>query len=102
MGALDGFRRGIEVELQITKELVLTDLQGAIEIVKTQGDAGAMIAGWREIARMCGYYSPERVKVDLNVSGKRFIDRLEQMSDAELLEVAANPEVFHQTNALLV
>ena len=28
----------------------------AIELGRTQGNAPAMISGWREIAKICGYY----------------------------------------------
>ena len=90
--ALSAYRKGIEAEFNVSKQRVLEELQSAIELAKIQGDAGAMIAGWREVAKICGYYSPERVKVDVDISGKRFIDRLEQMTDAELLRISTSVE----------
>jgi phage terminase small subunit len=85
--ALSAFRKGIEAELQINKQKVLEEIQRAISIAQAQGDASAMIAGWREIGRLCGYYAPEVKKIDLDISGKRVIDRLELLSDAELMEM---------------
>ena len=44
-----------------------------------------MIAGWREIGRICGYYAPEKdLKVHVNVTAQRLIEKYETMSDAEL------------------
>ena len=34
-----------------------------------------------------GYYSPERIKVDVNVAGSLEMERLNQLSDAELLKI---------------
>ena len=44
-----------------------------------------MVAGWREIAKMCGYYAPERKEVQVNVAGSTLLDEIACMSDAELL-----------------
>jgi phage terminase small subunit len=51
-----------------------------------------MIAGWREIAKMLGYYEPERRKIDVSVSAKRMVDQFETMSDEELLRLAGQAE----------
>lgn len=86
--ALSALRREIEAKLGVSKDRAIREIQGAVEVAKAQGDASAMIAGWREIARMCGYYDKERAaKVSINVTAKRVIEKMETMTDAELMEV---------------
>lgn len=45
--------------LNITRERVLVEVQHAIALATEKGDAMAMIAGWREVAKICGFYAPE-------------------------------------------
>jgi phage terminase small subunit len=87
--ALSAFRKELATELNVTKQKVLQELQTAISIAQAQGNASGMIAGWREIARICGYYTPEVKKIDLDISGKRVMEQMETMTDAELLEMTA-------------
>jgi phage terminase small subunit len=49
----------------------------------------AMIAGWREVAKLCGYYAPERQRVEVTVEGWRLRTMFEQLSDAELLALTS-------------
>lgn len=73
--------------LDISRKRVLEGFMEAIEMAKVQADPREMISGWREIGRMCGYYAPEVKKVDITVTSKRVIDRLETLSDDELLRL---------------
>lgn len=66
----------------------LFGLLDAVEAARLQGDAGAMIRGWSEIGRLMGYYAPERqIKIHANIAAKRVIDKLETLSDQELLKL---------------
>ena len=83
--AVRTYQREHEAQLQLSRERVLDELVEAIEVARAKQDPAAMIAGWREVGRICGYYTPERdVKVHVNIAAKRVIDRMETMSDAEL------------------
>ena len=62
----------------------------AIEMAKVQADPGVMVNGWREIGRMCGYYAAEKKVIDINITAKRAVDKLEALTDAELLEMIEN------------
>ena len=46
-----------------------------------------MISGWREIGKICGYYAPVEVKMKMDVTGNIMLDKMNGMSDAELLKV---------------
>ena len=76
-------------EADISRRKVLDGLQEAIELARAKRDAGGMIAGWREIAKLCGYYAPERHEVRLSADGAALQRELEYMSDAELAKLVA-------------
>jgi hypothetical protein len=85
------------LELGVTRQRFLYELQEAAALAKSRGDVGALIAAWREIGKACGFYQPDRIKVDVNVAGSLEMGRLNQLSDAELLKIieagqAAQPE----------
>lgn len=71
----------------VSRKKVMDGMLEAIEFAKMQADPGNMISGWREIAKMCGYYAPEVKKIDVNITTKRVIDKLETLSDEDLLEM---------------
>lgn len=79
-----------EAEAQMSRNKVMTGLLEAIEAAKKASDPMAMIAGWREVAKMCGYYAPEVKRLELSVDQKRKVEDLRQMSDEELLRLEAN------------
>jgi hypothetical protein len=80
-------RRQAEAAGAITRKRVMDGFVEAIDMARLQADPTGMISGWREIAKMCGYYAPEVKKIDLNVTTKRVIDKLETMSEIELAEI---------------
>lgn len=78
----------IAAVLNMTRQHVLDGHMEAIQIARTQGDPHAMIKGWTEIGKMCGFYAPEVKKIDVSISAKRLLDQFETMSDDELLKLA--------------
>ena len=76
-----------ERSLGLSRERVIAELKAAIELARVQGNPAAQIAGWREIAKMCGYYAPERRQIELSGDQDRLRAQFEVMSDAELIGV---------------
>ena len=73
-------------KLELEREKVLAGLLEAVEVARAQGDPGAMVRAWSEVARVCGYHAPDRaVKVHVDVAMKRTIAALETLPDAELM-----------------
>lgn len=72
----------------MTKKKVMDGMLYAIDQAKLLADPTAQISGWREIAKMCGYYEPQKMKVEISVSAKRMFSQFETMSDEELLKIA--------------
>src|SRR5688572_3889689 len=91
--AVEAGQRRLERQLEIDRNLVVRELQGAIDLAREKGDPHAMIAGWREIAKICGYYAPERKTIAVSLAAKRLVQELEALSDAELLELIEGPRV---------
>ena len=77
---------------QMDRKKVMAGFLDAIEIAKLQADGSTMVAGWREVGRMCGLYEPEKKELAVSVTAKRMIDKLETMTTEELFELAAESE----------
>jgi hypothetical protein len=71
----------------MTRKQVMDGFKEAIDMAKVQAEPATMVSGWREIARMCGYYAPEKREINVNITAKRAVDQLETLSDDELLEI---------------
>lgn len=76
-----------EAEAQMSRKKVMDGLLEAVEMAKLMSEPATMVSGWREIGKMCGYYAPVEHKLKIDVSGNVVLDRLNSMSDAELLKV---------------
>jgi hypothetical protein len=86
--ALDVEWARAEKMADMTKERVMEGMLDAIQQAKLLADPSAQIAGWREVAKMCGYYEPKKVQLEVSVSAKRMFDQFETLSDEELLKIA--------------
>lgn len=72
----------------MTKKKVLDGFLEAIDMARTLADPVAMTGGWREIAKMCGYYEPTKHKLEVSVNGQVVIQKLQQLDDEQLLKLA--------------
>ena len=72
---------------QMTRKRVMDGLLEAAEMAKMMAEPASMVSAWREIGKMCGYYEPVQKKIDITVSGNVVMQRLDRMSDAELLKL---------------
>jgi phage terminase small subunit len=85
--AIDYYQRQHEAAGAVTRKRVMDGFLRGIELAEIQGDAQNVIAGWRELGRMCGYYAPEVKKIDINMTAKRLVSRFEAMSDEDLVRM---------------
>lgn len=86
--AIELERSKFEAAGQMTRKRVLDGFLEAIDMGRLKADSIAMTAGWREIAKLCGYYEPTKHKVEISVNGQVTMAKLQQMTDAELLALA--------------
>ena len=76
---------------KITRQDVVDGFMQAINHAVLQGDASGQIKGWTELARMHGYYEPEKKIIEHKMVMEQ--RHFEEMSDQELLEHAASAPI---------
>ena len=87
--AVEARQRVFAQELRITKDDVLAGLLGAINMAREQQNPAVMISGLAQIAKMLGFYEPERVSLALSGDAERLKAKFVAMTDAELLAIAS-------------
>lgn len=80
-------KRAYEEAAGMTRKKVMDGLLEGVEMAKLAGEPASVIAGWREVGRMCGYYEAKKVTVDVNVTGSAAMQKMARMSDADLLKL---------------
>lgn len=81
-------REQYAVSSNMSRQRVIEGFVEAIDIARLMSEPMTMIAGWREIGRMCGFYEPTKTKVEVSVNGEVLVTRMAQMTDSELLALA--------------
>lgn len=88
------FKRALQMEYRrsqlaanMNRKTVLNGMLKAIEIAEDQCQPSSMISGWKEVARMCGYYEPERREILLSVESKNLLEQIQTLPKAKLLEL---------------
>jgi len=87
MTALAEKEQEIAHEYQLTKRRVITEIHAAIELAKSQFDAGNIIRGWLEIAKILDLYKPEAKRVEVSPENRKLQAKMALLSDAELTEI---------------
>jgi phage terminase small subunit len=77
---------------------VLDGLMEAIDLGRSMEDPQAMIGGWREIAKILGYYAPETKRIELTGEQNQVLRKFEQLSDADLLDMLRSRSLMVDAN----
>lgn len=93
LNAISAGRKEFELTTKMTRQKVLDGFLDAISIAKQAGEAAPMVSGWREIAKMCGYFEPVRHQLNVTHTGEVIIQKLQSMPDEELLKLAEGVEL---------
>ena len=72
---------------QLTRKKVMDMHMEAFDMAKLMSEPATMVSAARELGKMAGYYAPVEHKIKVDVSGNIILDRMNSMSDAELLKV---------------
>lgn len=75
-------------QYELSKTHVVEELQAAIKVAENKLDAGSMIRGWVEIAKIMGFYAPEVIDITVTTESKAVRAKYEAMSDDELIAIA--------------
>ena len=76
-------------DMAMSRERLLMELQNAAALAKEKREPMAMVTAWREIAKICGFYQPERVRVAVDLSGQGEQALMKSMTDSELMAIVA-------------
>jgi hypothetical protein len=76
-----------EAAAEMTRKKVMDMHLEAFEMAKLMAEPATMVSAAREVGKMCGYYAPVEHRVKVDVTGNIILDRMNSMSDAELLKV---------------
>jgi phage terminase small subunit len=90
--ALEKERTKYEHASMMTRKKVIDGLLEAVDIARTVSEPSSMVAGWREVARICGYFAPETKQINISVSGAVRVAQIEQMTDEELSKLILEGE----------
>lgn len=85
----DAEKRAYEEAAGMSRKKVMDMLLESYQAAKTLDEPSSMVSAAREIGRMCGYYEPVRVKHDVSVEGKVLVERVNALSDEQLIEMIA-------------
>lgn len=85
--ALETEYRRSQLAANMNRRTVVNGMLKAVEMAEDLRQPSSMITGWKEIARMCGYYEPERREITLNVESKDLLQRIQTLPKDKLLEL---------------
>lgn len=81
------YQAEFEAASMMTKKKVMDMHLEAFEMAKLMAEPATMVSAAREVGKLCGYYEPQKVQVDLNVTQNVLMGRVNQLSDAELIKI---------------
>ena len=71
----------------MTRQKVMDGLMEAVDMAKLMSEPATMVSGWKTIGQMCGYFAPVEHRMKVDVTGNIVLDKLNGLSDAELLKI---------------
>jgi hypothetical protein len=88
------YEAAYEAVSEMTRKKVMDMLLESYDMAKLMAEPATMVSAAREVGKMCGYYAPVEHRVKVDVTGNIILDRMNSLSDAELLKVisASAPE----------
>lgn len=85
--ALEVEREAYREAAQMTKKKVMEMHMEAFDMAKLLAEPATMVSAAREIGKLCGYYEPKKIDVNLTVNGSVRLEQMNKMSDADLLKI---------------
>jgi phage terminase small subunit len=90
VAALEAKEAALARKLEIDREAVIGGILQAIAEARSQGNAGTMVSGWSQIAKITGLDKPEPSRAaTLSPDADAVKARLEAMPTEQLLEIVA-------------
>lgn len=80
-------RAQMAVNSGVSRETIIEGLKDAADMARLLEDPQGMVAAWRELGKMLGFYAPEVKKVEKGISKRDIMTALDSMTDEELLKL---------------
>lgn len=87
--AIGAARARTAAEFEVTRQGVITGILEAIEMARLASDPSAMLTGYRDLARMCGFNEPKVHRVSVNPAGSAMLAKIAAMPDEELVALVS-------------
>ena len=84
--AVKGLEEAVARVIGVSRQKVIAELVGAAELAKELKEPASMISAFRNVAQICGYYRQEEAVPVKAGDGGEVMDRLNRLSDKELLD----------------
>ena len=82
-----GLEDAVSLGIGVSRQAVISQLVAAADQAKLMMEPSSIISAMKNIAQICGYYRREEVKSAVGEDGQVELDRLDQLSDADLLKL---------------
>lgn len=90
--ALRSMCQDTQERLNINREHCLRIMAEAVEMARIMSEPTTMIAGAREMAKMCGFYEPERREIAVTDQAGRLLHKVSQLTDSQLTKMLNSPD----------
>lgn len=81
-------------KLNVSRERVMEGILDAISDAKMLGEPASQIRGWEQIAKMQGYYAPERRVLELPEEAQEFINAMQSLDSSEVARLAGQNDLI--------
>ncbi|MDM0116912.1 hypothetical protein QTI66_32820 [Variovorax sp. J22R133] len=85
--AIAAEKEKFEVDNTLTRRAVFEMHKEAFDMAKLMSEPATMVSAAREIGKMAGYYEPVKRELNINVQGNVMLERMNSMSDADLVRL---------------
>ena len=92
--AREKLRGHVREQTKITREDVVAGLQEAVEMSRMISDPMAMIAAWRETAKILGFDKPAEINIHISGDVKEIRRQVRALPEQELLRLADENNVI--------
>lgn len=84
-------------KLNVSRERVMEGILEAIDDARMLGEPASQIRGWEQIAKMQGYYAPERHVHELPEGAQDFIEAMQSLDSSEVARIAGQNNLIELT-----
>lgn len=86
-GAIQARQATDATRLSLQREDVLKGLLEAAAMAKLQSDPAGMVASWKQVGLLLGFYAAKPIKMEIDLQGRGEMARFNRLTDAELLKI---------------